>query len=260
MHVRLGGGAMNEIDNQGKIIYIYGEKHNKCFVTSGISFHDFLSSTRTQIENMLLLKHRFLEVDFHLTSHFEYVEGEAGIRKLARERVSQYGDFCWVDFKDINDLETLEPEEIATLLYLGHMKEPLVGKPLFPRLRNSFAYFATEGEQYTKVYYRYLQDFIYMLCKVIPLQLTKGSKKNFLPFIKGKPLPMIPMSEMEKLLPNMEDGLIFNLEQKKDTRKFIEIPLYKVQSVLGTTDEEDTAMFATLIYGKKENAWSIQGQ
>ncbi len=250
---------MSELNRQGRIIYINGDMRNKCYVTSGISFQDFLSSVRTQVHNMILLKHRFQEADFHFSSHFDYVEGDTTIRRLMRDKISQYGDFCWVDFEDISDLEELDSEDISSLLYFGHMKQPLGGKKTFSRLRNAYVYFATEDDQYTKVYYRSLQDFVYMLCKVIPLQLMKESKNKFLPFMKQKQMPMIPMAEMEKLLPNMEDGFIIHLEQKKDTRKYIEIPLYKIQISLDASDEEDAALLAFLVYGKKENAWSIRG-
>lgn len=246
-------GEFNDLDN---MIVILGERREHFYVTTGISFQEFYYALSNPIHHLLLLKHGFKDADLHTTSRFEFVEEES-IQYLMEEDISKYSQFSWIDFGEIECLDELEPNEIAALLYLGHMKQPMYGKPLFARLRNKYAYFSSKDDNDTKVYYRYVQDFIYMLCNAIPNKLNKQYKKRIAFFMKQKKIPMIPMFEMEKLSPFFEEGLIIYLEERIETKRGLDIPLYKITNSLDLLEEEGHELLGTLEYVKKDNTWIV---
>ncbi|GGE57788.1 oxalate:formate antiporter [Priestia taiwanensis] len=255
---------MADLEDLSDIIYINGDRHNQCYTTTGITFEEFSSSLVCPLKNVLLLKHRFEWADFNLMSRFDYVEQE-NVARLMDDDVHEYGEFCWVDFEDSSDLDELEPSEIASLLYLGHMKEPL-NKAFFPILNNTYAYLSEEDGRYTKVYYKKLYDFLFMLCNVIPLKLSDSQKRKMFFFQRPKQLSSISIHVMEALLPIMEEGMIIDLSKKVDTRKAIEIPIYKIQSGRESmeffTYEEKyskiSSIYGKLVYMKKEQQWRLE--
>ena len=106
------------------MIYINGNRRGHCFITSGITFKEFVSNIPSPLHQVLLLKHNFEWTDFHYHTLFEYVE-EENIHKLIQAEIDEFDEFCWVDFDDASDLDELEPKEIAELLYLAHKKNHL---------------------------------------------------------------------------------------------------------------------------------------
>ena len=48
---------------------------------------------------------------------------EKGHEAWSRDGVYNYGDFCWVDFDEMEGLNELPGQILAELLYLGHVKE-----------------------------------------------------------------------------------------------------------------------------------------
>ncbi|MEH6940156.1 oxalate:formate antiporter, partial [Bacillus sp. JJ664] len=122
---------MAGIDSVKEIIYIYGDKHNHCFITSGINYKEFVQGLPFPLQNMLLLKHDVQWSDYNLNSSFFYVEKDY-INQFILDQ-TENDELCWIDFEELADLDELEPKEIAELLYLAHKKEPL-NKPFIPRL------------------------------------------------------------------------------------------------------------------------------
>ncbi|MBO9129549.1 oxalate:formate antiporter [Bacillus sp. 165] len=255
----MAGGS----DQIKEIIYINGDRRNNCFLTSGITFQEFANNIPSPLQNVLLLKHDFDWTDLNYHTLLEYVE-EDNMNKLAAADVAQYGEFCWIDFEDVNDLDELEPTEIAELLYLAHKKEP-IGKPFFPLLKNRYVYLSHEDGWYNKIYYRRSMDFAALLSKVIPYKLGMGNKKRIPLFQKSKIYPAVTMESIEKLLPYIEDGLLIDLNEKLDSRKGVEIPVY----VIGTFENTDEIIEnlgehkgnasdkGWLVYDKKEQDWSF---
>ncbi|MCP8968922.1 oxalate:formate antiporter [Ectobacillus ponti] len=245
------------------IIYINGDRRNHCFLTSGITFREFAGNIPSPLQSLLLLKHNFEWTDLNYHTLLEYVE-EENVQRLIAADVEQFGEFCWVDVDDINDLDELEPAEIAELLYLAHKKEP-IGKPFFPLLKNKYVYLSRDDGWYNKVYYRRLQDFSAMLSKVIPYKLGSFGRRRLLLFQKTRIYPAISKDIMEQLLPYAEDGLLFDLSHKDDSRRGLEIPLFVIGSFSGTDDilenlsevKREASERAWLIFDKKDQEWKL---
>ncbi|WP_028400038.1 hypothetical protein [Ectobacillus panaciterrae] len=253
----MSGGS----DQVKDIIYINGDRRNHCFLTSGITFREFASNIPSPLHNVLLLKHDFEWTDYNYHTLLEYVE-EENMQKLISADVEQFGEFCWIDFDDVNDLEELEPLEIAELLYLAHKKEP-IGKPFFPLLKNKYVYLSHDDGWFNKMYYRKLQDFTGLLSKVIPYKLGSFGKKRFMLFQKTKIYPAIAKEVVNQLLPFTEDGLLIDLTNKAETRRGLEIPVYVIGSFTNTDEiienldelKAEAHERAWLLFDKKDQEW-----
>lgn len=253
---------MAGIDSVKEIIYIYGDKHNHCFITSGINIKEFVQGLPFPLQNILLLKHDVQWADYNLNSSFFYVEKDYVPQLIQSEK--DHDELCWIDFEELADLDELEPKEIAELLYLSHKKEPL-NKPFIPRLNNSFAYLSISDGMYQKVYYKRMNDFIFMICNVITFKMNHLQKRGLNIFQRSKSINPININLMLNLFPLMEDGLIIDLSERVENRKGIEIPIFRVDFYTGVDEvlenvedyKERTNHFANLTYSKKDDEWSV---
>jgi len=130
-------------------IYAKISSENNEAVFSGITFADFIECTSIQVENLLLLKSGyFSKKQCH---KFELLEGKDDIAKLALENIYHYGDFSFVDYSNPASVRELTGNEIAELLYLAHLLEPLKS-PFFDTLQNNYAYLSHDDGWYCKLY------------------------------------------------------------------------------------------------------------
>lgn len=246
-----------------EVIYINGHIKERMFFSYGIDFSEFYYSLANEIENILLLKHKFDGGQFNMHTKLSYVEKD-DLPLLARDDTMAYGTFCWVDTDDVGSLDLLDPREIAELLYLGHMGEPL-SSPFNLRLNNRFVYLAQEDGFFNKIYYKEIHDFKRLLSQAITIKLSSLLKRKFSLLQKQKPFPPLAMEQIQFLLPLAEKGLLIDLREQQETRKTIEIPLYTI----GTSVDFDELLIElnahkqkarlkyTLIFNKKLNNWSI---
>ncbi|GAA0322169.1 oxalate:formate antiporter [Bacillus carboniphilus] len=251
---------MKQVDSN--LLYINMNKSEQYVLTHGIKFHDFVHSLSIPIESVLLLQHKFDDVQLHLHSMFHYIEKEK-IQDMMDEDVSRYGEFSWVDFEEIEALDELDSLEIAELLYLNHMKTPLKSA-FFQKLNNQFVYLAQDDGWFNKTYYRNLDRFYtvfnYMIIKVME---KEKRHKGFLFFKKGldyKPLQIETLRRLENLLC---EGCVIDTDKIKSTRGKIEIPIYTLGSFWNMDEMQDVydsnaiEPQATLTYHKKEKGWTI---
>ncbi|MEN3005555.1 hypothetical protein [Dehalobacterium formicoaceticum] len=145
-------------------IYINANAKDREFIYTGIEFYEFVHYLRNPIEHILLLKSNYMGNGF--ANNFELVEGLDEVGLLAKEDVNSYGDFCFVDYKQADMVNQLTDEQIAELLYLGHMYKPLT-TPFFEKLDNQFAYLAHDDGFFCKLYCRHIEDFATLLAKKI---------------------------------------------------------------------------------------------
>ena len=139
------------------VVYIHLNEKDRFVLTYGIEFYEFVLSLSDSINHLLLLKHRFDDSDFNMHTMLDYVPKKR-VMKLAGDGVYNYGDFCWVDFEEMEGLNELPDQTLAELLFLGHVKEHLK-PPFYSYLGNRYAYLARDDGWFNKTYYRDLNDF-----------------------------------------------------------------------------------------------------
>jgi hypothetical protein len=254
---------LGKTDGIRNLIYINGNTNEKCFITSGIEFKEFIYSLPSSIPNLLLLKHQYDESDFHFGTLLDYIEGEQ-VHKLAQDDVYGYGNFCWIDVEDIGSLDLLEPHDLAALLYLGHYQKPL-NSQFNNKLNNQFVYLAHDDGSFNKTYYKDIYDMKHLMSRVVPLKVFSLNQKRFSLLRKKLEYPPLPLVLVNTLLTLTNDGLLIDFRHMSHTRKDIQIPVYTIgqfmdmDEMYNVVDEHTkiSKLRANLILNKKDLEWSL---
>ncbi len=141
---------------------------------------EFVKYAPAEICNLLLIKSEYYGAQLNWKSRFEFVEHN-DIGHLLKDDIYNYGDFCWVDFNKIEEVDELEPVEIAELLYLGHMFEPLKS-PFFDKIQNKYAYLAHDDGWFCRLYCRDYADFGEIIANKITDMVSTSKRRKIYPF------------------------------------------------------------------------------
>ncbi|AZN41867.1 hypothetical protein [Paenibacillus albus] len=195
------------------LIYVSREGQENCFYSYGIEFHEFISCIFNRPENILLLRHQFFNAQWNQHSRFDYVTKQE-LDELIQDNVYGYGDFCWVDFSEEEDLDALNNNQIAELLFFGHLEKPLHN---IPKVR--FAYYAHDDGWFNKLYVTYLHDYEILLAKIITSKLYQ---------LTGRKIADIPADISSVLLDFTKNGLFINLSRVINSKVELKIPITTV--------------------------------
>ena len=176
-----------------------------------------------------------------------------------------YGDFCWIDFEEMEGLDEIPGQVLAELLYLGHVKEPL-RPPFYSYLRNRYAYLAHDDGWFNKTYYRELNDFYLLLSQVIPMKLGAiKPEKNLLGLKRKKTYPFIDQHLLLSLKAYIKEGMVFSIKEMVQNRLRIELPIWVIGDVSNMDEmyEEYEKNLkrpcdAKLIFDKKSREWKMR--
>lgn len=205
---------MKKKQNIRDLIYVNGNDFDsKCFYSYGIEFYEFMSCVHNRPENLILLKHNFDNAQWNPHSRFDYVTSQE-ISELIDDNVYGYGDFCWVDFNNEEDLDKLTKLQIAELLYFGHLAKPLHD---IPKVR--FAYYAHDDGWFNKLYVTMLEDYEMILSRTITSKLHKLTRRSIVD---------IPNDITGVLLESTKEGLFIDLSNIKKSKSEIKIPITAV--------------------------------
>lgn len=196
------------------------EKNEAVF--SGIKFTDFIECTPVSIENILLLSSS--DIGEKYCHNFKIFEGMDDIAKLKLKNIYRYGNFNFVDYANTALVSSLTKEQIAELLYLTHMYEPLKS-PFFDILQNNYAYLSHDDGWYCKLYCKEWQTATLILRN----KLLKCIQQTFSDNVHS-----LPDGLVEKITELSTRGLLIQLDAEtqkgKSTQenKFATIKLYEV--------------------------------
>lgn len=210
--------------NARDVIYMIYKEKEQSVTSMGIEFADFTASLSHELNHVLLLASGYAGEDYHKGLQLEFVRKEQ-LNDLYRQNVYQYGDFCWIDFDDIEALDRLEAQEKAELLYLGHYKEAL-NSPFFNKLNNRFAYLAHDDGWYNKVFHKDKADYLEAMCHIIPNKLKKY-KRSLLP---------MGLDLGNQLLSLAKEGILVDSYRSIKSRSSLEIPFYIIGEVKDLDD------------------------
>lgn len=246
------------------LVYVYLNENNQYVLSYGIGFEEFVQALYNVMNNLLLLNSSFDESEFNLHTQLEYVPSKR-IYRLVKNDKYKYGEFCWLDFEEVQALNEMSGQELAEILYLGHMKTHLKS-PFYNRLGNRFVYLARDDGWWNKVYYRNMRDFYRMIGEVIALKACEKKTDKRLLGIRRKQaaVPAINIDVLLNLKQLMKEGLLFSLRDMKKTRSALEIPLW----VIGDFDHMDdifdeyrkvvkTRFDVKLVYDKRIKEWKM---
>lgn len=246
------------------LIYVHLNQANQYVLSYGIEFEEFFAAFSGSLNNLLLLKHRFDDTDYNMHTLLEYCPSER-ISKLAEEDVYSYGDFCWIDFIDEEGLNELTGQEMAELLYLGHLKQHLK-LPFYNKLGNRFVYLAHDDGWFNKIYYRSFKDFFQLLSTAISSKLANLKReKSLLGMRKKRMFSDVSKEILLSLTPFIKQGICISLKDANHQRSRIEIPIWVIGDFANMDEmyeEYEQISFepchAKIIFDKKVKEWKLQ--
>ncbi len=243
-------------------VYIVVNSRDRYVLSSGYDFADFTHCLQEPLNNLLLLKHHYQNPAFHYVTQMDYIPKES-VNDLLQSETYKTGHFCWVDFEDIFNLDTLEGQELAELLFLGHTKRHLT-PPFYQELNNQFAYLTDQDGVLNRTYYKNWNDFYTILGGVLVKKLAEvRPERSWLPFQKKKSYPRVPATILHQLSTVLTEGVVFSFSMAKIERSTAEIPFwvvgdfYDIDDVVETFQQE-VAKQATgrLVFDKKQREWN----
>jgi hypothetical protein len=245
------------------LIYIHLNQTDQYVMSYGIEFSEFVSAFSGSLNHLLLLAHRFDDADFNMHTQLDYCPEER-INKLAADDVYGYGNFCWIDFIEEEVLNELTGQEIAELLYMGHLLHHLKS-PFYHKLGNRFVYLAHDDGWFNKTYYKSFKDFFHLLSEVISGKLGGlNLEKSILGFRKKRTYPQVNKEILLSLMPFIKEGMCISLRDVNHQRGRIEIPIWVIGDFANMDDMVDEyeqislkPCHAKIIFDKKTKEWKL---
>jgi hypothetical protein len=207
------------------VFYINAFPESNEVIYYGMQLNEFIKYAPVELNQLLLLSAEYYGTGFQSKTKFEIVEKDE-MSEFLKEDIYGYGDFCWVDFNHRENVENLEPFEIAELLYLGHMFQP-INKPFFDKIQNRYAYLAHDDGWFCRLYCRQYSDFQEVITNKILGMVSTNKRKKIYPFSIGV---------KEKLMSMAEDGLLIDFSNILKFNNTIEIPIYCIGKFLDMDD------------------------
>lgn len=177
---------------------------------------DFIKCIPNPIENILLLKGNYCGKT--IKHGFDLIEGESEIKKLIAESTRGYGDLCFVDYSISDSIEHLSKEQIAELLYLSHMFEPLKS-PFFKTLQNEIVYLSHDDGWYCKLYYKKQGLPVSIICNKLLCEIGR---------IKKSDICMLSADLMAKIEELSVLGVLIEMKVSRTIHPIVTVNLFEV--------------------------------
>lgn len=153
------------------------EARNRVFAT-GIPFSDFIEGIPVKPENLLLMSSYFYNGKLEKNTGFEYVDRPL-FEQLSADDIAGYGNFSWVDFENVADLEEVTEVEISEMLYADYRGKALKS-PFFDSVRNRYMYLAHDDDWMCTLYMRTVRDYRYVIAQRLQREIM-GRRKTIAP-------------------------------------------------------------------------------
>lgn len=210
-------------------LYIYLNEADQFALFSGLTFAHFMDAM-TMPKNLLLLKHPYEDASFNMHTYMEFAAQEE-YGQLRKARSNKKSEFCWIDFRNEKQLNSLSPQEQAELLYIGHKKET-VRPPFYATLQNEFVYLSSEEEQTTKIYFRHLERLNELVGNYFTRLIRKEANgQNFWRRKSKDLIPELPMEILKSLKQDYREGVLISLADPEKTKNTIELHIRSVEEI-----------------------------
>jgi len=198
------------------LFYINANIHNREFIYTGIEFCEFMCYLKQPIKNILLLKADYSGNNY--ANNFKLVEGEENIKLLLKEDVYNYGDFGFVDYSHLDNVNNLSDSQVAELLFMAHKYKSL-NNAFFETLGNRFAYLAHDDGWFCKLYCRENDDF---------LDVLNGKIISLIQDISKEKVNNLDVDVQQALLTLAEKGLLIDFSETESNNNEICVNVYIV--------------------------------
>lgn len=201
--------------------YIAASREKQEAVYTGMVFSEFVKYVPQMPNHLILLESNHIGSNLNTTVLSEIVHKES-IGDLLQEDIYNYGDFCWIDTDTAENIDRLEPLEVAELFYLGRKKEP-VTDPFFDKLQNRYAYLAHDDGWFCRLYARHFAD----IGEIIAHKTT-----GTVAALTARETAPLPEEIKSRLLAVAEEGLLMDFGSLVRGKNKVELPVYAVGKML----------------------------
>lgn len=154
-------------------------------------------------------------------------------------------------------LHQLTPVEISEILYIGHAHNYL-HSPFYYKLQNNYIYLTMQNG-FTKIYYRYLDEFLDHFADAISKRMEKFVNTRKRIFQKEQTVSAFQISDKQEMIRLFREGVCFSFKQMTITDAVYTVPIFIVEDKLATmkTPFSDTEAVGSLTYNKETDVWGL---
>lgn len=182
-------------------------------ICSGIVLEDFLICLPQISDKILLLEPELSDLEYYNNLQITTIATVISHLKTIRNRI---GDLCWIDIADPRNVEKLSPTQIAELLYLVKMFEP-VSSPFIDIIENNYVYLSHDNGWMLKLYSKILSSFQDLIANKI---------YNTVSSLRSRKVFEFSNQTKNKIFKLAESGLIIDFNNINFSQKIIEVPIY----------------------------------
>lgn len=245
----------------GQVIYIYYDTVGNNVLSKGIINLNKKNALRRTPNNLLLIKDG-VSVGAH-DSHtgFQVIKGQENVKAFLDSGIKNPSNLSsWIDFSSIEMLHQLTPVEISEILYIAHAHNYL-HSPFYYKLQNNYIFLSLPNN-FIKVYYRYLEEFMDQFVESITQRMhnTVNEKKRF--FQKEKTVATFSIPNMDELIPLFREGICLSFRQIKIENGVYQVPLFIAEDRLSMVDRlfDGNDSFGYIEYNTESEKWSLEYQ
>ncbi|MGY3765517.1 hypothetical protein ACWOAH_03065 [Vagococcus vulneris] len=240
--------------------YVHLDQMSNSVLSRGITHRDFYNYTLHRPQNILLLNGDDRSGDYEIHTGFRVVRGAREVDNYLAEASQRISTGTkWIDFEEYDVLQRLTANEIAELLYFGHMNSQL-SSPFFYKLQNNYAFFEV-NDKTTKIYFRNIENFYRILSEKLTNQTDAKLNSSVSFFRKKIDVLEIPEELINRLKLTMQEGVVFDTAQVGLKNGFYHIPIYIVEDNLRKLDQpvfKTEEQIGILSYDSGHKKWSLQ--
>lgn len=242
-----------------EMLYVHYETVSNYVLSKGISVKDDTKLVRKVPDNLLLIDGRKSVGTFDNHTGFQIIKGPDNVKAFFQNGMDKPDSFGkWIDFVNVEMLHLLTPIEISEILYIAHAHAHL-HSPFYYKLQNNYIYL-TLPNGFTKMYYRYLEQFHDLLAEAITERMTEkvNQKKRF--FQKDRVVKPFPVESVKEFIPIFKEGAVISFKQMRHDNGLYFIPLFiaedRYASVGSYFNEKDSV--GTIIYDCEHDEWKFR--
>lgn len=241
-----------------QMIYIYYDTVGNNVLSKGIINQNSESQLKRTPNNILLIKDAPNVGTYDLSSGFRVIKGQDDVKLFLQTGIGQPSKLgSWIDFSSTDMLRQLTPVEISELLYIGHAHNYL-HSPFYYKMQNNYIYLSLPND-FTKVYYRHLDEFIDQFSAAITqrMQSKVNEKRRF--FQKEQIIAPFNIDNQERLIPIFREGVCMSFRQMTVKDGLYQVPIYIVEDRLSMINRpfEETEIAGSLSYHVTSEEWNV---
>lgn len=155
-----------------QLIYLKTNPVEREYICMGISVYDIWKAIKATNTDIILIKSD--ELGDECINNFEIICEDNIDSFLSKYR---YGDLCFMDCNNREKMCELNDNEIAEMLFIGHMNRPL-NSPFVKKIGNRIVYIGHDNDYFCKLYCVNNNDFYNVLNIKIQSYIHKKYKAN----------------------------------------------------------------------------------